>query len=50
MSPIGLIAGALVVAMLLTGCATNEEDRAFFQDGWRHPEQGAEKRMSTSGW
>ena len=40
---------ALACLLLLGGCAVNEEDRSFFQDGWRHPEQGAEKRMNE-GW
>jgi hypothetical protein len=46
----GLIAAACAIAMLLMGCASNAEDRAFFQEGWRHPEQGAEKRMNSAPW
>jgi uncharacterized protein YceK len=40
---------AFAAALLLSGCATDEDDRTFFNDGWRHPEAGAEKRMN-SGW
>jgi hypothetical protein len=38
---------AVLLLFILTGCATDAEDRAFFNTGWRHPEQGAERRMDT---
>lgn len=38
---------ALLFGLLLAGCATSAEDRAFFNDGWLHPEKGAEKRLQT---
>jgi hypothetical protein len=46
----GLLLAAFALAVLLTACETTPDDRAFFQEGWRHPEQGAEKRMSSSPW
>jgi len=36
---------ALTVALLLAGCAKDNEDRAFFNDGWMHPEESANRRM-----
>ena len=36
---------ALALALLLAGCATDNEDRAFFNDGWIHPDEGANRRM-----
>ena len=36
---------ALTFALLLTGCATDNEDRAFFNDGWLRPDEGANRRM-----
>ena len=36
---------ALALALLLAGCATDNEDRAFFNDGWLKPEEGANRRM-----
>jgi hypothetical protein len=31
--------------LVLSGCASNPEDRAFFNTGWVNPEKGAEERM-----
>jgi hypothetical protein len=45
-----LIAAACALAVLLAGCETSAADRAFFQEGWLHPEQGAEKRMNSAAW
>lgn len=39
---------ALTFALLLTGCATDNEDRAFFNDGWLHPDEAANRRMYGS--
>ena len=36
---------ALALALLLAGCATDNEDRAFFNDGWMKPEEAANRRM-----
>ena len=36
---------ALTLALLLAGCATDNEDRAFFNEGWVKPEEGANRRM-----
>ena len=36
---------ALTLALLLAGCATDTEDQAFFNDGWLHPDEGANRRM-----
>jgi len=27
----------LTLSVFLAGCATDSEDRAFFETGWRHP-------------
>jgi uncharacterized lipoprotein YehR (DUF1307 family) len=48
--PTALLLLALVAVFALAGCETSAEDRAFFQEGWRHPEEGADKRMNASGW
>lgn len=29
--------------LLLCGCATNAEDKSFFETGWRHPGQNDER-------
>ena len=36
---------ALALALLLAGCAKDNEDRAFFNDGWMKPEEAANRRM-----
>ena len=36
---------ALALALLLAGCAKDNEDRAFFNEGWAKPEEGANRRM-----
>ena len=36
---------ALALALLLAGCSTDNEDRAFFEQGWIKPEAGANQRM-----
>ena len=36
---------ALTFALLLAGCASDNEDRAFFNDGWLHPDEAANSRM-----
>ena len=36
---------ALILALLFAGCAKDNEDRAFFNDGWMKPEQAANRRM-----
>ena len=36
---------ALALALFLAGCATDAEDRAFFNTGWIKPEAGANRRM-----
>ena len=36
---------ALTLALLLAGCAHDNEDRAFFNEGWAKPEEGANRRM-----
>ena len=36
---------ALPLALLLAGCASDNEDRAFFNDGWLHPDEAANRRM-----
>lgn len=41
---------AFFAALFAAGCSTSEEDRLFFQEGWRHPEQGADERLNRSGW
>ena len=38
----------LAVALLLGGCATDSDDRAFFNTGWLKPEDGANRRMYGS--
>ena len=35
----------LTLALLLAGCAKDDEDRAFFNEGWIKPEEGANRRM-----
>ncbi len=35
----------LAVALLLGGCATDSDDRAFFNTGWVKPEDGANRRI-----
>ena len=37
MKAISLLLLLLSLAFLLGGCASNSEDRAFFETGWRHP-------------
>ena len=36
---------ALALTLLLSGCSTNREDQAFFEQGWIKPEEGASRRM-----
>ena len=36
---------ALALALLLCGCSTDNDDRAFFEQGWIKPEAGANQRM-----
>jgi len=38
---------ALLLVVLFAGCASDAEDRAFFNAGWIRPEKGAEKRLET---
>jgi hypothetical protein len=33
----------------LAGCATDPDDREFFNSGWLRPEAGAEARIGESG-
>jgi hypothetical protein len=40
----------LALATLFAGCETSQSDRAFFQKGWLHPEQGAKQRMNSTEW
>ncbi|MEI8234116.1 MAG: hypothetical protein WCH57_05465 [Verrucomicrobiota bacterium] len=35
--PLFLFVAALASALLLGGCASDSEDKAFFESGWRHP-------------
>jgi hypothetical protein len=35
----------LTLALLLAGCATDNEDRAFFNEGWLNPDEAANRRM-----
>lgn len=37
----------LASTLLLGGCATDPEDKAFFETGWRHPGDN-DTRMKTS--
>jgi hypothetical protein len=37
----------LMFLVLLTGCASDERDRAFFDTGWIRPEAGAERRLNA---
>ena len=37
MKAISLILLFLSLTLILGGCATNAEDKAFFENGWRHP-------------
>jgi hypothetical protein len=39
-----LIAG---LSMSIAGCATDEEDRDFFNRGWVRPKQGEEERIGA---
>jgi len=32
-----LLFAALTSALLLGGCATDPDDKAFFETGWKHP-------------
>jgi len=36
---------AFALALTLGGCATDNEDRAFFDEGWLKPEEGATRRL-----
>lgn len=36
---------ALGLALILCGCAKDNEDRAFFNEGWVKPQEGADRRM-----
>jgi hypothetical protein len=36
---------ALALALFLAGCAKDNEDRAFFNEGWVKPDQAANRRM-----
>ena len=46
LQPLGLLA-ILGLILLLGGCATEQEDRAFFHTGWIRPESGAHTRMMS---
>ena len=35
----------LTLGLLFAGCATEYDDRAFFNTGWVKPEEGANRRM-----
>jgi len=37
MKSISLLLLLLTLACLLGGCATDPQDKAFFETGWRHP-------------
>ena len=37
----------LAALTLLAGCATNDEDRDFFERGWWNPEAGSVRRMNA---
>ena len=37
---------AVSLIVLLAGCASDAEDRAFFNRGWMAPEKGAEARLN----
>ena len=37
MKSISLLLLLLALCLLLGGCSTDYEDRAFFETGWRHP-------------
>jgi len=39
---------ALAVALVFGGCAKDNEDRAFFNEGWVNPEEGATRRLYRS--
>gem|GEM_PF-2491326 len=36
---------AVSLIVLLAGCASDPEDRAFFNRGWMSPEKGADERL-----
>ena len=38
---------ALLFLAFLTGCATDDADRAFYNTGWIRPEAGANARMNA---
>ena len=39
----------LAIFSLLAGCAKDDpDDINFFNNGWRHPEQGADDRMNDT--
>jgi hypothetical protein len=37
---------AALLLALLAGCASEAEDRLFFERGWVLPERGAEERLN----
>ena len=37
----------LLLLVVLTGCASEDEDRAFFHTGWIRPEAGANTRLNA---
>ena len=44
MKTVALLLLVLSLSLLLGGCASNAEDQAFFETGWRHPGEN-EARM-----
>ena len=36
---------AVSLTVLLAGCASDPEDRGFFNSGWVSPEKGADERL-----
>ena len=36
---------AALILLAFAGCAEDPEDRAFFEQGWQHPDRGANQRM-----
>ena len=40
---------AALLLMLLAGCSSDEEDKAFYNSGWFQPEKGANERMMRGG-
>ncbi|MEI6561854.1 MAG: hypothetical protein WCO68_07200 [Verrucomicrobiota bacterium] len=44
MKTLALLLLLLTLTSLLGGCASNPDDQAFFESGWRHPSEN-EQRM-----